>query len=48
MHVVNEKEEKTIIPDPERAPLIAKLFELYASGNYSLLKLQKEAENMEV
>ena len=44
MHDVDEKGDKTIIPDPERAPLIAKLFEMYASGNYSLLKLQQETE----
>lgn len=46
MHVVGEDGEKTIISDPERAPLIKKLFDLYATGNYSLLKLQKEAESM--
>lgn len=44
MHNVDENRDKTIIPDPERAPLIAKLFEMYASGNYSLLKLQQETE----
>ena len=44
MHDVDEKGDKTIIPDPERAPHIAKLFEMYASGNYSLLKLQQETE----
>lgn len=46
IHSVNENGEKTIIPDPERAPLITKLFELYATGNYSLLKLQEEAKAM--
>nr|NGX60467.1 hypothetical protein [Chlamydiota bacterium] len=46
VHTVDENDEKTIIPDSERAPLITKLFELYATGNYSLLKLQEEAEQM--
>ena len=46
MHVVQENGNKTIIPDPEHAPFITKLFELYATGNYSLLKLQEEAERM--
>lgn len=43
IHVLDEKGEKNIIPDPERACHIAKLFELYATGNYSLLKLTEEA-----
>ncbi len=46
IHVMQENGDKTIIPDPERAPFITKLFELYATGNYSLLKLQEEAERM--
>ncbi len=46
IHFLNDKGEKTIIPDPERAPYIRRLFELYATGNYSLQKLQKEAEHM--
>ncbi len=45
-HSTDEKGDKTIIPDPERAPLIRKLFELYATGNYSLLSLKEEAEKM--
>lgn len=44
LHVVNEQGEKTIVPDPDRASFIVKLFELYATGNYSLLKLTEEAE----
>ena len=46
IHILDEKGEKNIIPDPERAAFIAKLFELYAAGNYSLLKLKEEAEQM--
>jgi site-specific DNA recombinase len=43
IHVLDEQGEKNIIPDPERACHVVKLFELYATGNYSLLKLTKEA-----
>lgn len=44
IHVLDDKGEKDVIPDPERAHFIARLFELYATGNYSLLKLKEEAE----
>jgi DNA invertase Pin-like site-specific DNA recombinase len=44
IHVLNDKGEKDVIPDPERASFIARLFELYATGNYSMLKLKEEAE----
>ena len=38
---VGEKDErKTCEPDPCTAPIIRELFELYATGNYSLLELQ--------
>lgn len=46
IHVVGEKGEKNIVPDPDKAPFIVKLFELYATGNYSLLKLAEEAEKL--
>src|SRR3989338_292213 len=36
MHCVNDKGEKTIVPDPQRAPFIQKLFEMYATGSHSL------------
>ena len=32
IHSINEKKEKVIIPDPERAPYVSKMFELYATG----------------
>jgi DNA invertase Pin-like site-specific DNA recombinase len=38
---LNDTETKTIIPDPERAPLIKEAFELYASGDYSVQELTK-------
>lgn len=46
MHALDVNSQKTIVPDPERAPYITRLFELYATGNYSLLKLIEEAEQM--
>lgn len=46
MHILNERGEKTIVPDPERASYIRRLFELYATGNYSLQKLKEEAIRM--
>lgn len=39
LHVLDERGEKTIVPDPDRAPFIVRPFELYATGNYSLSKL---------
>jgi len=37
-----EDKKKDIVPDPERAHLIQKLFELYATGNYSITTLWQE------
>jgi site-specific DNA recombinase len=34
---------KTIEPDPDYAPLVAKLFEWYATGRYSLSELTRKA-----
>ena len=45
-HSTDEKGGKTIVIDPERAPLIRRLFDLYSTGNYSLLALKEEAEKM--
>lgn len=38
--VGGEKEKKTCEPDPYTAPIIKELFELYATGSYSLFELQ--------
>lgn len=46
MHVTNDKGEKTIVPDPDRAPFIRKLFEMYATGNHSLQTLKEAAIQM--
>jgi DNA invertase Pin-like site-specific DNA recombinase len=39
----NNRSTHRIEPDPERAPIVAKLFEWYASGEYSLKALNKMA-----
>ena len=36
-----ENERKTCEPDPYTAPIIKKMFELYSTGNYSVVKLQE-------
>jgi site-specific DNA recombinase len=38
---LNDRLAKTIYPDPVRAPLIRKAFELYASGTYTIDRLVK-------
>jgi len=40
---VNSPVTRRIEPDPERAPIIAKLFEWYATGEHSLKTLTKQA-----
>lgn len=39
---IEKRLRKDIVPDPERAHLIQKLFELYATGNYSITTLWQE------
>ncbi len=43
-----ENGKKTVAIDPQTAPFVKKMFELYATGSYSLLKLKKQmlAEGM--
>ena len=41
-NIVKEDGTKTIIIDKDRAFLVKKMFELYATGNYSIRKLVKE------
>lgn len=38
---VNNRLDKTIELDPERAPLIRKMFDLYLTGNYTVPELKK-------
>jgi len=44
MSVTGPSGKKEWVPDPVRAPLITKLFERWASGNYSILDLTKWAQ----
>lgn len=46
MHDVDEQGNKTIRPNPDLAPFITKMFELYATGNYSFRKLSDELTSM--
>jgi DNA invertase Pin-like site-specific DNA recombinase len=39
---VNDYKNHTVTPDPEKAPFLRKVFELYATGNYSLEELLRE------
>ncbi len=38
--VGGDRERKTCEPDPHETPIIKELFELYATGNYSILEIQ--------
>ena len=38
---LNDKKTKSIIIDPDKAPLVRKIFEAYATGNYTLSALRK-------
>lgn len=46
MHGTGENGEKTIVLDPDRAPFVRKLFEMYATGNHSLQTLKQAAIEM--
>ncbi|GAB4184784.1 MAG: hypothetical protein Tsb0015_01240 [Simkaniaceae bacterium] len=48
IHSVDEKGDKTIVLDSDLAPFIIKMFELYATGGYSLGKLRDELTEMGV
>ena len=39
---VNNREKRNIEPDPEKAPIVRKAFELYATGAHTLLSLRNE------
>jgi ABC-type multidrug transport system fused ATPase/permease subunit len=43
---VNNRETHRIESDPVRGPLVAKVFELYASGDYSLSALRRKAQEI--
>jgi DNA invertase Pin-like site-specific DNA recombinase len=39
---LNDRNERSVVIDPVRAPLVRQAFELYATGNYSLSDLRKK------
>ena len=39
---LNDYKQHTIYPDPDKAPFVKKMFELYATGKYSLESIRKE------
>ena len=39
---VSDHKNRTVVPDPEKALLVKKLFQVYAEGEYSLDELRKE------
>jgi len=41
---INNKTTHLVEPDPQRAPLIKRLFELYATGQYSLSKVRERID----
>jgi site-specific DNA recombinase len=45
-NITLENGQKDIVVDPTKDFLIVKMFELYASGNYSMLKLGKEMKKL--
>ncbi len=46
INTLDHQGKKTILPDPDLAPFIRKIFELYAKGTYSLSRLQAEITEM--
>lgn len=46
LNVKGENEKKDVIPDPDQRHLIAKMFDMYASGNYSVRQIALEMEKL--
>lgn len=46
INIADDNGNKDIIPDPARAHLVVKMFELYATGNYSIRTLAKEIRKL--
>jgi DNA invertase Pin-like site-specific DNA recombinase len=44
-NILGSHDKKTIEPDPESGPMVQRLFEWYATGNYSLRDITKKAYN---
>lgn len=46
INIIDDKGNKDIVLDPMRSHLVAKMFELYATGNYSVSKIKKEMDKL--
>ena len=46
INTTDKEGSKTIIPDPERAHYIPKIFEMYASGNHSMKIIAREMKKL--
>ncbi len=46
INVIDDNGNKDIIPDPARSHLVVKMFELYATGNYSIRILAEEMKKL--
>jgi len=46
INVINDDNSKNIIPDPTKSHYIIKLFNMYATGNYSLRQAKEEMEKI--
>ena len=46
IHIAKEKGPKDIVLDPVKAHLIKKIYEFYASGNYSMITLAKKMKEL--
>lgn len=45
LNILNKDKTKDIVPDPKKAHLIIKIFEMYGTGNYSIRQVQEEMKN---
>ena len=43
---INDKATKGIVPDPGKAPLVRKAFQLYASGDYAIYEVRKRVNGL--
>jgi DNA invertase Pin-like site-specific DNA recombinase len=43
---LNEKNLRTIVADPEKAPLVKKVFDLYATGNYPMAQIRNMVNDL--
>lgn len=46
LNVIDKNNKKDVVPDPNQRHLIFKMFEMYATGNYSVRKIADEMEKL--